>query len=244
MFWPDCTWSEFQGNRVQTCRDFLRKLGFSEHLIHLWAFLSFDDKQIFRGDDTFRNCHHACKIVFMHPHGDFDQVSKQHAMPCELTCVWTQYPADPQRRCRPTLTILPQAACEGEEHQSAVNHLNLLEDDREEEDGHSQPTGALGNGEEPTRDSSVGGKPALEGGIECLPFSHHAFDRSANHQLSKEASCRILRRPPTLKISQNFAPPSSQTRGDHKGVWGAQLRPIRWSCNNECFQSRIIQQFH
>ena len=61
-------------------------------------------------------------------------------------------------------------------------------------------------------------------------FKH---DGSSNHhtdleeKLSREASspqkCRILRRPPTPKMSQNLAPPSAQTRGITRGPGGPNL---------------------
>ena len=71
-------------------------------------------------------------------------------------------------------------------------------------------------------------------------FKH---DGSSNHhtdleeKLSREASspqkCRILRRPPTPKMSQNLAPPSPQTRGITRGPGGPNLTEAFWKSSTQ-----------
>ena len=112
LFWPDYSWSDFQCNKSQTCTEILRKVGFSEHHIHRWAFVSKDGKQVFRGGNTFWSDHHACNIVFIHPSADELQAKRMSEVPTDLTCVWTQYPADLHRANPPTDMATPMHMCD------------------------------------------------------------------------------------------------------------------------------------
>ena len=113
---------------------------------------------------------------------------------------------DPLPLEAPVIECEPDEDEEGE-HEPSGDRLNLFEDDQEEEKGHSHPTGALGNGEEPTRDSSGGGEPALEG-RPCAPKTEPLLEELPEDFESEPAleggPCAPKTEPLVEELPENF----------------------------------------